>query len=257
MAIITLTTDLGLRDYYVSAVKGAILSQLPDVTIVDVSHDIQPFDIFQASYTVKNSYTNFPAGSIHIIGVNAQPDLTTPYLGIYADGHYFLGADNGIFSLMLDKKPDKIVELNLKQDVNHLTFPTRDVFVKAACHLARGGTLEVIGNIKEGFSERTHFRPVIDQDTIRGTIVYIDSYHNVISNITLALFNQVSRGRPFVINFKTYDIDTLSKSYNEVVEGEMLALFNSAGHLEISMNKGNIATLLNIQLGDIITVRFQ
>ena len=257
MAIITLTTDLGLRDYYVSAVKGAILSQLPDVTIVDVSHEIQPFDIFQASYTVKNSYGNFPQGTIHIIGVNAQPDLNAPYLGIYADGHYFLGADNGIFSLMLDKKPDKIVELNLKQDVDYLTFPIRDVFVKAACHLARGGTLEVIGNAREGFSERTHFRPVIDQNTIRGTIVYIDSYHNVISNITQPLFNQVSRDRSFVIDLKRYNIDKLSKSYNEVIEGEILALFNSAGHLEVSMNKGNIGTLLNIQLGDIITVRFQ
>lgn len=257
MAIITLTTDLGLRDYYVSAVKGAILSQLPDVMIVDISHEIQAFDIFQASYTLKNSYIHFPVGSIHIIGINAQPDFNAPYLGVYANGHYFFGADNGFFSLMLDRKPDKIVELNLKQDVDYLTFPTRDVFAKAACHIARGGTLEVIGTAREGFTERTHFRPIVESNLIRGTVIYIDSYQNIISNITQSLIRETGKDRPFVITISRYNIDTISKSYNEVAEGEIVALFNSAGHLELAMNKGSMATLLNIQLGDIITVRFQ
>ncbi len=256
MAIITLTSDLGTKDYYVSAVKGAILSELPDAIIVDITHEIEPFDIFQASYVLKNSYINFPPGSIHIIGVNAQPDINVPYVAMYANGHYFIGSDNGMFSLLLDIAPEKIVVINLKQDSNYLNFPIRDVFVKAACHIARGGTLEIIGNIRETFNERTVFRPVIESDSLRGTIIYIDSYGNAISNISKKIFNDASRGRSFVIDFVRYSIDTISESYNQVAEGEIIALFNSAGYLELSINKGKIVKLLNMQLGDIITIRF-
>lgn len=257
MAIITLTSDLGLKDYYVAAVKGTIFNQLPKVTIVDISHQLEQYDIFQASYILKNAYPHFPQGTVHIIGVNAQPDVNAPYIAVSCDGHYFIGADNGVFSLLFDKSPDKIVELNLKQDVDTLTFPMKDLFVKAACHLARGGTLEVIGSIKEKFNEKTLFRPAIENDSIRGTIIYIDSYNNVVSNITKKLFKEVSKERKFIIDFVRYHIDTISESYNEVVEGELVAMFNSAGYLEIAMNKGRIASLLNINYGDIITLRFK
>jgi len=256
MAIITLTSDLGTKDYYVSAVKGAILSELPDAVIVDITHEIEPFDIFQASYVLKNSYVNFPPGTIHIIGVNAQPDMNVPYVAMYASGHYFIGSDNGMFSLLLEIAPEKIVVINLKQDTNYLNFPIRDVFVKAACHIARGGTLEIIGNIRETFNERTVFRPVIESDSLRGTVIYIDSYGNAISNISKKIFNDASRGRSFVIDFVRYSVDAISESYNQVAEGEIIALFNSAGYLELSINKGKIVKLLNMQLGDIITIRF-
>ena len=257
MPIITLTTDLGLKDYYVSAVKGAILSQLPMVTIVDITHELEPFDIFQASYVVKNSYSNFPEGTIHIIGVNAQPDVNAPYLAMLVNGHYFIGSDNGIFSLLFDIKPDKIVELTIKQDPENVTFPIKDIFVKVACHIARGGTLEIIGSIKESFNQRTLFRPVLDGDILKGTFIYIDSYQNVISNITKKIFTEAAKGKNFNINIVRYNIDTISESYNLVAEGEILAMFNSAGYLEIAQNKGKVASLLNIQLGDIITIRFE
>lgn len=256
MPVITLTTDLGLKDHYVSAVKGAILSQLPDVTIVDVSHDVPPFDMFYAAYMVKNAFVNFPPGSVHIIGVNAQLDPEAPFAGVQAKGHYFIGADNGTFSLLFDLQPDLVVDLNLKPEPDSLSFPLRDIFVKAACHLARGGTLEIIGTRKEGFRERTLFRPVIEGNMLRGTVIYIDSYGNVICNITRDLFKEAARGREFNISFGRYSIDTISQTYNDVSHSEILAMFNSAGYLELAMNQGKISSLLGIKHGSTITVSF-
>lgn len=257
MAIITLTTDLGLKDYYVSTVKGAILSQLPDVTIVDISHDIQPFDISQASFIIKNSYTSFPPGTVHIIGVNTQPDASTPFLGVLANGHYFIGADNGIFSLLFDIHPEKIVQLTLKQEREFLTFALRDVFVKAACHIARGGTLEVIGTVRQHFTERMLFKPHTSATSIRGMVMYIDSYENVICNINEQLFREIGRGRPFNIQMRTNSVDMLCESYNDVSDGEIIAMFNSAGFLEIAINKGKASSLLNLKLGDTISIEFE
>ncbi|MFH1319238.1 MAG: SAM-dependent chlorinase/fluorinase [Bacteroidota bacterium] len=258
MGIITLTTDLGLKDYYLSTIKGAILSQCPDATIVDISHDIDKHDIFQASFVLKNSYTSFPKGSIHIIGINPEAGAEACHLAVNIDGHYFIGADNGIFSLMFDKKPDKIVELNITQDTDYLTFPTKDIFVKAACHIARGGTLEVIGKEKDRFFERTYLKTVVDGSVIRGTVIYVDSYKNIITNITEFLFSKVGKGRNFIILLKhsDYNIDTISRSYNDVPDGEKLALFSSTGFLEIAINKGSASGLLGLKTSDTVRVEF-
>jgi S-adenosylmethionine hydrolase len=124
MPIITLTTDLGLKDHYVASVKGAILSQIPDVSIVDITHSIEAFNISQTAYVIRNCYKNFPAGSIHILGVDSELSLKNSHLAVFAGGHYFIGTDNGTFSLLFDElKPDKIVELNISQNTDSLTFP--------------------------------------------------------------------------------------------------------------------------------------
>ena len=257
MAIITLTTDLGLKDYYVSTIKGAIYSQLPDVTIVDISHDIQPFDISQASFIIKNSYPSFPQGTVHIIGVNAQPDNDTPFVGVQAGGHFFIGADNGIFSLLFDIHPEKVVQLNLKAEKEFQAFPVRDVFVKAACHIARGGTLEVIGTLKSELTQRMLFKPHITANSIRGMVMYIDSYENVICNINQQLFREIGRGRQFGITMRTNSVDMLFDNYNDVADGEIIAMFNSTGFLEIAINKGKASSLLNLKIGDTISIEFE
>jgi len=146
MPIITLTTDMGLKDYYVGAVKGAILTQFPGAVIVDISHSVSSFDIQEAAFIIKNCYLDFPPGTIHIIGVNPERSEDTPHIACFINGHYFIGADNGIFSIVFDKKPVQIVELKHSGTKESLTFPTRDVFVAAACHLAQGGALEKTGS---------------------------------------------------------------------------------------------------------------
>ena len=104
MAVITLTTDLGLKDYYVGSIKGAILKDIPSAHIIDISHDIPSFDISVASFCLKNVYKDFPDGSIHIIGVAPSADENTLHLVIEKDGHFFIGADNGIFGGLTNKK---------------------------------------------------------------------------------------------------------------------------------------------------------
>jgi len=258
MAIITLTTDLGTKDYYVSSIKGSILSQYPEANIVDISHNVPKFDIAQAAFILRNVIRDFPAGTIHIIGImpDASPDVS--HMAVLYKDQYFIGADNGIFSLVFDTPPQKIVELTITQDTDFLTFPSKDVFVKAACHIARGGTLEVIGHKREQITERSLFRAVVDNHTIRGTVIYIDSYGNVITNISEQLFKEVRRGRDFTISFRTpgYDIHEISSSYQGVVESERLALFGYTGFLEIAINIGHASDLLGLRINDIVRVEF-
>ncbi len=259
MPIITLTTDLGLKDYYVAGIKGSILSQLPDAKIVDVSHEIPAFNIGVAAFCLKNCYKDFPKGSIHIIGVRPEADEYTKHMVIKHQGHYFIGADNGMFSLLFDQNPDEIFEINIVSDEDKRTFPTKNIFVTVACHIGRGGTMELIGNKTENITERTNFQPVIEKDVIRGMAMYIDSYGNITTNITRSLFNMVGNHREFSIVFRRsdYNIYELRFNYNEVPEGEKLALFSTNNHLEIAINKGNASKLFGIKLSDIIRIEFK
>lgn len=271
MAIITLTTDMGNKDHYVAGVKAAILKQLHDARIVDVSHAVPPFDIFQASYILRNVYDEFPKGSVHIIGVNPEaiiapesPEREVAHLAVDCNGHYFIGADNGIFSLLFDRIPDRIFELNISNNPDDLTFPTKSVFVTAACHIARGGTLEVIGKERKKVRQAQEFRAVVEGDVIRGMVIYIDSYGNVITNITKELFDSVGKGRSFEMNFRRdeYAINEISSNYGDVDEGEMLALFGANNNLQIAINRGaegsggGASGLLSLKMRDTIRIEF-
>ena len=260
MSIITLTTDLGLTDHYVSAIKASIIRQLDNVKIVDISHQIPTFNIASAAFVMKNVYKEFPPKTIHIIGVNDIVNSDRGHLVVYADDHYFIAADNGIFSLLLDVKPDKIIQLTESHESDNENFPMKDVFVKAACHLARGGTMELIGSIKEDFFEkRSKLSALNDKDTIRGAITHIDHYGNVIVNIEKRLFLDVAKNRRYTIHFgrnEHYIINTIQRKFNDVPLGDAVALFNSTGHLTISMNMGNAASLMGLDINDTIRIEF-
>lgn len=256
MAVITLTTDFGLKDHYAGAVKGAILNQLPDAAIVDISHQIEKYNIQDASYILKAGYPDFPKGTVHIIGLVSEFANTGGYVALEANGHYFIGADNGIFSLLFDEHPKRIVEIAIQQDQN-LSFPVRDIFVKPACLLAKGGDLETIGHPKKELLQRIPFRAASMGDNIRGSIIYVDSYGNTITNIHRKLFNDVGKGRPFIIEMARNNvIERISKDYNEVPEGEIMALFNASEQIEIAMRNGKVSSMLNLKLNDSITIRF-
>ncbi len=257
MAIITLTTDWGFKDHYTGAVKGALLSLMPDVTIVDITHHIPQFDIEPASFVIRNCYYNFPKGTVHIIGINTEASIESPHTAILYDGHYFIGADNGIFSLIFSGKPEKIIELNITQDSDYFTFSTRDVFVKAAVMILQGKKLEEIGFEKQTLNEQLHLSPVIEANTIKGNIIYVDSYENAISNISEKLFREVGKGRKFVITFRSgYEIEAISQAYKDVDPGEKLALFGTSGNLEIAMNMGNASSLLGLKMRDSVRIDF-
>lgn len=257
MPIITLTTDSGYKDFYVAVIKGSILSRIPTCTIVDVTHHIEAFDIQQTAFILKNAFRSFPEGTVHLVGVNAIPAWQQPLIAVKADGHYFTGADNGIFSLM-GLRTEAIVVLDSKTSATP-SFPSQDILVNASVALAKGQDIWELGERKESLYERTMFNPVSEPSVLRGSVTHIDSYGNVITNITRELFDRVGQGRKFSISLRRsdYSIDEISAHYNDVPEGEKLALFGFSGQLEIAMNKGNAAGLFNMKLNDAIRIEFQ
>lgn len=257
MSIITLTTDLGDKDFYQSALKGSLLSLLAGVTIIDITHNISPFNIQQAAFVLKNAFPYFPKGTVHLVGIDSVYNQNTRYLALKHRDHYFVGSDNGIFSLLFDEQVEEIVELNIMQDLKFLHFPLTDILAKAATHLAKGGSTKDIGITVNALEEKVNLQPVIERDIIRGSVIYIDTFQNVITNITRELFTKVQRNRDFILYFrKNESISQLSWHYNEVPEGEKLCLFGISNYLEIAINKGNASGLLGLHLNDIVRIEF-
>ncbi len=258
MTIITLTTDWGTGNHYAGSVKGALLSQIPGAKIIDISHDVSCFDILQAAFILRNTWRDFPPKTIHLVGVNTEAGIETPHIMVYYDDQYFIGADNGLFSLMFDKPPQNMVELDIMQDTDYFTFSTRDVFVKAAALVASGKTPEEIGSPYQALNERIAFKPVVYEDKITGKVVFIDNYENVFINVDQKLFRDVGKGRRFAIRLRLPGevIDELHQSYSDVSPGEPLALFGATGFLEIAINQGKAASLLGLQMNDSVSVDF-
>ena len=256
MPIVTLTSDWGLKDHYLASVKGTFLRSIPDITLIDISHQIPPFDLNQASFILKSAYKNFPEGSIHIVGVNTEASIDMPHVLIKHQGHYFIGADNGVFALMFDESPELIIELDIIQTSNHFSFSTKDVFVQAAMHVIEGNDIEHLGEKREALTNKMSFKPVIETKLIKGKVIYIDAYQNVIANISEELFKQVVKGKKFKILLRAgnYEITSISKSYMDVSEGELLALFDSENNLEIAINKGKASSLLGLVIDDVVRI---
>jgi len=257
MSIITLTSDWGQRDYFLAAVKGKILSLLPSANIVDISHDISPFNLKQASFIIRNTFPHYPRGTVHILSVLTEKTEKTPHLAVQYGGQFFIGADNGIFSLIFDKNPEKVIRISSLNENGIKDIPARDRFVETAVQLASGRPIEELGEPVSQWKEQLHFLPVVSGDIIRGVVIYINQYENVVTNITRDLVEKVSKGRKYIIDFRGESINGINHSYQEVPIGEIVALFGSTGHLEIAINQGNAASLLGLDINDPVRVEFK
>ena len=276
MPIITLTTDFGIKDHFIANIKGAILTELPQVNIVDISHQISPFNILEAAYIIQNSYKSFPLGTIHIIGVDSELSPENKHLVVKFEGQYFICADNGIMSMAcLNIEPEKIFEINI-HDKLISNFSVLDVFVKVACHIARGGKLEVIGKSIDKIKSVKNLTPFINEskNQIIGNVIYIDNYGNVITNITRSFFREISKSREFEISVRSYKFKKIHSKYSDIVnfsideskrnnDGQALAIFNSSLNLEIAIYKSNpvnfgtAASLMGLNIFDTVTVNFK
>lgn len=275
MSIVTLTTDFGNKDYSVAAVKGAILSTFKNPKIIDISHQIEPYNVTQAAYVLKNAYKNFPRGSIHIVGVESERTPENGHIAMYFDGHYFIGADNGIFTMIKGEiKADKIVIININNQ-NAISFPALDTFIKVAAHLSRNGSLEVIGKATNEIRELVELKPVVNAkvDQIVGSVIYVDNYGNVITNITRKLFNEVGKSRKYTIFARNVKFKKIYETYSDAIDftipkekreedGKKIALFNDAEHLELAIYKsnplsvGSAYNLFGLEYRDSVTVKF-
>ena len=275
MSIITLTTDYGNKDYSVSELKAKIYNEITDVRIVDVSHNISPFNLTEAAYIIKSAYRHFPKGSIHIIGIESDLTPENAHIAMKFDDNYFIGADNGIFSMIIgDFKADSMVEINIHKNYNY-TITANDVFVKIATHISREGKLEVIGKKIDSIKEIKDIKPVVSNDNnqIIGSVIYIDNYGNVVTNITQNIFDKIAKSRPFTIYARNVKFDRIYNTYSDAIDysiskdkreedGKKIALFNNLGYLELSIYKsnpstvGSASTLFGLGYRDQISVHF-
>lgn len=263
MAIITLTSDLGLRDHYVASVKAAILSQAPLSTIVDISHEVRSFDINAASFLLRSVWSQFPLGTVHVIGIN--PEFTTKQTHIVVQymSHYFIGADNGIFSLLFDEEPEDIYEITIPQGADW-TFPMKGVFATAASHLSKGGAPEFLGKRIESIQHVFNPKVIEEENLLKGRVQYVDHYGNVYTNISKEIFESIGKKRIFAIQFKSsgFAITRISSYYTDVVEGERLAMWASNGLLMLAIHGGasdhggGAADLFGLQINDVIRIEF-
>jgi len=252
-AIVTFTTDFGMIDYYAGVVKGAMLCHDSSINFIDISHNIKAFDIVQGAYVLKNAYRSFPKGTIHVVSVN-NFHKDASFLAIRYRDYYFIGPDNGLFSLVFEDMPTEIYYLPFHEIGK---FPLKDIYAKAVKHILSDLPFEQIGKKALQIQERITLQPVISPSQIKGSVIHIDNYENAIINIPQVLFEQIAQNRRFELYFKRYDpITEICQNYSDTEIGETLCLFNSVGYLEIAVNLGKAASLHNLKIDDTIQIDF-
>ncbi len=248
MPLITLTSDIGRQDFLTGAVKGQLLQVNNNFNIVDISHELSPFNYPQAAYVCRNAIKNFPPNTFHIVLVDIFDQKPDHLLIIQHNDQYIACADNGLITMILEEAPAKIVALPLMASERKTTLYCVSAFAKAYQEILKGKTLEQIGDDSVSIQIKNPLRPLLGPNYIEGQIIFIDNFENVIINITKEEFEEQRKGRSFKIIFKRDEIiDKISESYADVHESEKLALFNSANYLEIAVNKGNAAGLFGLE----------
>jgi len=256
MSIVTFISDFGATDYYSAVVKGALLTESPQLNLVDISHNVKPYDIVQGAFILKNAYSHFPSGSIHLVSVNNFYRKEYCFLAIRHDDHYFIGPDNGLFALAFGKKNlTSVYELNYNHKSDN---PLGDVFAQGVRHILSDLPFNEIGIPIEAIEERISIQPVTTKNQIRGSIIHIDNYENAITNISKELIDKVGQNRKFKIFFKRHEpLNHINTNYAEAPVGEILCLINSANYLEIAINLGKASSMLGLNVDEQIQIDFE
>jgi S-adenosyl-L-methionine hydrolase (adenosine-forming) len=253
--VITLTSDLGWQDHYVAAIKGELLKLNSDLKLIDVSHSVKAFDYIHAAELVKKTYKHFPEQTIHIIALTFSSVAKQPILLVKHNNHFFIAQDNGIFSVILDSEPELIVRIFNNEEFN-VAAPLNE-YLHAVKAIINNENFTTIGAIIKEYTEKTILKPFIDKQFIKCNVTQIDNFQNAITNLTKEQFESVWNLRPFLINLRGYQIDTISDYYDAVEFGELVAFFNTENYLEIAMNTGNIAGLLGLDRNMEISIQFK
>lgn len=258
--VITLTTDFGLRDYYVSAMKAVMLGIAPEVRLIDVSHDIPSQDIMAGSWVLKNSAMLFPSKTVHAVVIDPGVGTDRHPIALQVEDQYFVGPDNGIFSLLTSDSDYTAVRLTKQQYLRESpsnTFHGRDIFAPAAAHLSRGVPLEELGEPLDELVSYRWMQPIADKDGVQGTVIHIDKFGNLVTNIPQALIREVIEGKEVKIYIGNVILNDISNTFGAVAEGEPVAYIGSAGMLEVGINKGDAEEMLGVQKGAQISLVLQ
>ena len=259
-SVITLTTDFGLRDYYVSAMKAVMLGIAPEARMVDISHEIPSQDIMAGSWILKNSAMLFPPETVHTVVVDPGVGTDRNAIALEIEDQYFVGPDNGIFSFLTEEKDYKAVRLSNEtywRDDASNTFHGRDIFAPVAAHLSEGVPIENLGEPIEDLVTYRWTVPIADKDGLEGMVIHIDKFGNLITNISESMLEDVIDDQGVKIYVGNTILDTIAKTFGSVAEGEPVAYIGSSGMLEVGINKGNAQEMLSVQKGAQISLILQ
>lgn len=259
--IVTLTTDFGLNDHYVGAVKGVILDINPDAQIVDICHSVQAFDVLDGALSIAQAYSYFPAGTVHVVVVDPGVGTARRPIILSTERHHFVAPDNGVLSLIYGREERVHVrhvtgEHYFLQPLSN-TFHARDIFAPVAAYLSKGVDSEKFGDEIEDFVRFNAPRPKpVDQTTLRGVVLKVDRYGNLVTNITPEdapmLFGE--NPSPFKIVVGKKEITEIKNVYADGAPGEVFAILGSMGYLEISANRAAAAQLVGSGKGTEVNI---
>ena len=254
MKTITLLTDFGTKDPYAGIMKGVILSICPDVRIVDITHEVDPQDVREGAFLIEEYYRYFEKGTIHVAVVDPTVGSDRRPIISFGDGYFFVGPDNGLFTLIYNDSPTIFAIENKRYMAEKLssTFHGRDIFAPAAAHLASGVDLSAFGSPVGNPVYLSGIHPVIETRSIRGEVVRFDRFGNAVSNITEPLLERVANNKSFSVGLHGMSFRTIQKTY---CEGQVTCLINSAGYLEFGSLNGNLREKLGLHKGDAVVVK--
>lgn len=255
MAIITLLTDFGEKDYYVGLFKGDLYTANPSSKIVDISHSIPPYDIVTAAFFLKNVYAHFPKGTIHIARVNEQGIKSQKILAAKYRNYFFIAPDNGLLTMVFDEKPDLIVEVDMKQAK---LDTIEEYYCRVVKEISFNHNIGSIGIATSNYVQKHALLPIIQENSIVGNIMYIDNFGNAISNIKKIEIQRFSKYNQLQVFYRRDDsIDRIVENYMDVPRTYSLARFNSLGYLELCVHGDSASNLLGLSIGDNIQVVFE
>ncbi len=265
MAVVTLTTDWGNTDFHVAAMKGEILGGIPDARIIDISHDVDPYDIYQTKWILGNSWYHYPKGTVHIIGVRGQSGIQQPLkeeergyaIAAKFRDHYFIGCNDGMMSILFGTEPEEVYYILTSK--GEKVMPDYEVLASAAVFLMSGGKISNVGKPVGDLITKKVTEPFRDNNSISGHVVFVDRFGNLVTNVTKEIFEDIVRDSQFeiLVRSREYTIYQISDSYDRVVAGELVALFNSAGHLEIALRENDASKLIGSRIGDTIRIEIK
>lgn len=254
MQIVSLTTDYGTKDYYVAELKASILSRRDDLNIIDISHNIDRFDIVQAAFFLGNTISVFAPSSIHVVAVNCYYKRKSEFIVFKKNNQYFVGPNNGVFSLLFDDIDDtQVFLIDLPDAGSNINI----IIAHAVAYLSHGLPIEEIGPVVADFNKKLVIQPVVTSNQIRASVIHIDHFENVIINLKKEAFEKARNNRRFQLYYKPNDpITFLSNGYSDVSIGDPVAFFNSSGYLEIALNLDKASSMLNMQKNEMIQINF-
>ncbi len=257
MQIITLTTDLGTQDHFVASLKGDIVSNCPSANIVDISHNVEPFNVSAAAFVLKNAVWHYPQKTVHLVIVNAHDKREKPLLAALHNGQYFVCPDNGVLSLILGTSPEQVVAVDPSAHNGKIHSSIRSEIAIIGAQILLGVDLAEIGTPIRQITEYRFPLPDERLNMLHGAVLHIDAFKNIYVNITKDRFEAVRKERPFTVLFHRDSVSQISLAYCDAREGNPVCTFNSAGFMVIALNKGKAGSLLGIEVDSPILIEFE